>query len=256
MIFLLVFFFIIGSTVGSFLNVVIDRSIKRESFTFKRSYCDWCHKTLGAFDLVPIASFVALGTRCRYCHRKLSWQYPFVETLCGLLFVGTFYSLATAGILSPATLLIYLFLISTFIVVSVIDFKFSLIPTTFVLLAAFVVLFYNYFSMTSGEFVISVLTAFLLALFFILLIVLTQGRGMGTGDVPLVFLIGLILSWPLTAVSMFVSFFTGAAVSLLLLAFGKKQIGQTIPFGPFLAIGAITSMFWGQAILKWYLLLL
>ncbi|MDP2632315.1 MAG: prepilin peptidase [Candidatus Curtissbacteria bacterium] len=256
MIYLLVLFFIIGSAVGSFLNVVIDRSTKRESFTFKRSYCDWCHRTLGAFDLVPIASFVALGARCRYCHRKLSWQYPAVETLCGLLFVGTFYSLAIGGVLTPATLIVYLSLIAIFIIVSVIDFKFSLIPTTLVFFAAFVVLFYNYFTMTSFEFVVSVLTAFLLALFFILLIVATRGRGMGTGDVPLVFLIGLILSWPLAAVSMFVSFFTGAAVSLLLLAFGKKRIGQTIPFGPFLAMGAITTMFWGQAILKWYLRLL
>jgi len=252
-VFLLILLFILGSALGSFLNVLIDRSVKRESFIRGRSYCDFCHASLGALDLVPIASFVALGARCRYCHKKLSWQYPIVESLSGLLFALTLYHLASSGVINPGTLILYLFLICVFIVVSVIDFKFSLIPTSFVFLASLVVLFYNFFSMGSGAFVVSVVSAFGLAGFFILLILLTRGRGMGTGDVPLVFLIALILSWPLSLLSIFLSFFLGAVVSLLLLAVGKKRIGQTIPFGPFLATGAVISMFWGQTILVWYL---
>ena len=255
MIFLLAFFFIIGCAVGSFLNVVIDRSVRRESI-LGRSYCEHCRATLKTLDLIPIVSFVGLGARCRYCHRKLSWQYPVMEALAGLLFVVTFYSLASTGSFLAQTLILYLFLVSIFIIVSAIDIKFSLIPTTLVFLASLVVLFYNYFYLNSSEFVISVLTAFGLAAFFVLLILLTRGRGMGTGDIPVVFLIGLILSSPLAFVAMFVSFLTGAVFSIVLLILGRKKFGQTIPFGPFLAVGAIASMFWGWKILNWYLSLL
>lgn len=255
MIFLLVLFFIIGSAVGSFLNVVIDRSIRRESI-LGRSYCEHCGATLSTLDLVPIVSFVGLGARCRYCHKKLSWQYPIVETVTGLLFVLTFYSLASGQTLQVTTLMLQLFLISVFIVVSAIDIKFSLIPTTLVFLASLVVLFWDYFYLTSGEFVLAVLVAFGLVAFFALLILVTRGRGMGSGDVPLTFLIGLILSWPLSIIAMFLSFLCGAVFSIVLLVLGAKKFGQTIPFGPFLAIGAIVSMFWGQAILSWYLSLI
>ncbi len=259
MIFLLALFFILGSAVGSFLNVVIDRTtVGKPIFgrNYWRSYCDHCRATLSTLDLVPIISFMGLGGRCRWCRRKLSWQYPIVETLTGFLFAYTFYNAVSGVNLEIAPLFLYLFLVSIFIVVAVIDFKFSLIPTSMVFLASLVVLFYNYLYLDSPEFVLSTLTAFGVSAFFVIIIVLSRGRGMGTGDIPLVFLIGLILSWPLSMVGLFLTFLTGAVVSLGLVLIGKKSFGQTIPFGPFLAFGTIAALFWGQAILHWYLSLI
>ena len=146
--------FIVGSAIGSFLNVVIDRSIRRENIlAINRSYCDHCKATLRTFDLIPIMSFILLSARCRYCKKPLSWQYPIVELSTGLLFSLTLWILISSATFSLGLVLYYLFLVSAMIVVFVIDLKFSLIPTTLVFAASLVSLFYNYFSLPSDLFV-------------------------------------------------------------------------------------------------------
>lgn len=252
MLFYLIVFFIFGNAVGSFINVVIDRSVKFESL-LGRSYCDFCRAKLSAFDLVPIVSFAALGGRCRYCRRKISWQYPAVEIACGILFTFVFYHLASLGILHYAVLAYYLFILSIFLIVAIVDLKYSLIPTSFVYLASFVALFYDYFYLTSDEFVNNVVVAFALALFFLLVVLITRGRGMGSGDIPLVFLIGLILGWPAALGAIFLAFVLGATVAIILLILGRKKFGQTIPFAPFLIFGAIIALFWSVPLISWYL---
>lgn len=252
MFFLLLLFFIFGSAVGSFLNVVVDRTVRGETI-FGRSHCDFCHRKLSTFDLVPILSFVGLRARCRYCKRKLSWQYPIVETLVGVLFAATFYSQASAGVFSVVPLLYYFAIIGTLVVVGVVDLKFSLIPTTFVFAAALLALFYNYFSLNSYDFVVGVFSAVLLALFFFAIVVVTRGRGMGSGDVPLVFLLGLFLGWPFNLAAVFLAFLVGAVVSVVFLAFRVKKIGEAIPLGPFLILGTFIIFFWGDEIISWYL---
>lgn len=255
MFFLLALFFIVGAAIGSFLNVVIDRTVRGEHL-LGRSYCDHCRATLVTLDLVPIVSFVGLGGRCRYCRRKISKQYPIVEILCAILFVAVFYQLVTLGRLD-ITYLIYLFLvISILIVVATVDIKYSLIPTTLVYVGAAMALFYNYFSQTSDVFVRTVAVAFVLSAVFGLIVLVTRGRGMGTGDIPLVFMIGLVLGWPQAVVSVFLACVFGAAFALVLVAFGKKKFGQTVPFAPFLTMGALTAFFVGEQFLSWYLGLL
>jgi len=254
-VFILTGLFILGSAVGSFLNVVIDRSVEEKGVFggSLRSQCDYCKATLSSVDLIPIISFAGLGGKCRRCKKKLSWQYPFVEALCGSLFALSFYVLGSFGAVSLWLLLYFLFLICIFIVVAVIDIKFSLIPTTFVFFAAAVSLFYNYFFLDSALFVQNVLTAFLLAAFFFALFLITKGRGMGSGDIPLAFLIGMVLGWPNAIAAMFLAFTSGALISILLVIFGKKGLKQTIPFGPFLAASALVVMFWGRQIVDFYL---
>ena len=252
MVFFYLLFFILGSVVGSFLNVVCDRMTRRRSI-LGRSHCDWCRTTLSTVDLVPIVSFVSLGGRCRTCHRSISVQYPLVETVTGLAFAASFYAQASGGILDLAALLYWLFILSIFIIVAVVDLKFSQIPTTLVFLAALVALFYDYFYLSSGDFVIWVVAAFLLALAFLAVAVVTFGRGMGSGDIPLAFLIGLFLGWPKALEAIFLAFLGGAIAAILLLVLGKKKFGQTIPFGPFLVFAATVSLFWGQELLNWYL---
>ena len=256
MIFLFSAFFILGSIVGSFLNVVADRTMNGQSIIFGRSKCDFCNAKLSTFDLVPILSFVGLRARCRYCNHKLSWQYPIVETLTGMLFVLTLGFFVAQASTSLFLLFYHLVVICILIIVSIVDFKFSLVPTAFVFAASLFALFWNYFGLSSADFVLSVVSAFILAFGFLAIVILTRGRGMGTGDIPLVFLIGLFLGWPNSIAAIFLAFLTGAVVSVLLLTVGKKKLGQTIPFAPFLVFGTLVILFWGERIISWYLGLL
>lgn len=255
MIFFLVLFFIIGCAVGSFLNVVIDRVSAGQSI-LGRSYCDHCRATLKTIDLIPIVSFVGLGGRCRYCRRPISWQYPLVEAVVGILFALSFYTLVANGIFQIVTLTYYFLILSILVVVAAVDVKFSLIPTSFVFAGALVSLFYNYFNLDSWRFVTAVLAALVVALVFLLIVAVTGGRGMGSGDAPLAFLVSLILGWPLALVAMFWAFAAGAIWAIFLLVSHQKKFGQAIPFGPFLATGAVVALFWGQNLLNWYLRLL
>ena len=210
---------------------------------------------MAAVDLVPIVSFIALGSRCRYCKKPLSWQYPIVETATGLLFVLSFLILTVSGQLTVTTLLYYFFLISILIVVAVVDFKFSLVPTTLVFSASLLALFYNYFFLTSGQFVQSVAAAFGAAIFFLIIVLLTRGRGMGEGYVVLGFLIGMVLGLKESILAIFLAFLIGAIISVFLITLGKKHFGQTIPFAPFLSLGFLISLFWAKEIINWYLML-
>ena len=252
MIFYVILFFIIGSAIGSFLNVVIDRTTHGESI-MGRSYCDYCRVTLGTLDLIPIFSFVGLGAKCRHCKKPISWQYPAVEAVCGLLFVFSFLSLSQFGNLSTLNLILDFFLVSVLIVVAVIDLKFSLIPTTFVLFASLVFLVFNYFALMPAIFVDHVMAAFGASIFFAVIVFVTRGRGMGEGDIFLAFLIGMVLGLAGTVLALFLAFFSGAVVSLLLIAMRKKRFGQTVPFGPFLVFGLILAFFWSKPIIDWYL---
>lgn len=254
MILLVLFFFILGTTIGSFLNVVADRSVKRQSL-MGRSYCDWCKARLSAFELIPIASFIALGARCKKCKRPISWQYPLVEALTGFLFVLTFLYLAAWGVLGIVPLVYYLIVVCILIVVGTIDLKHYLIPTTLTLAGSLIALFYNYFFLSSGDFVGHVIAAFAAAIFFAVIVILTLGRGMGEGDIFLAFLIGMVLGIKSTIVAIFIGFVVGALVALILIALGRKRFGQVLAFGPFLVFGFLVSLYWGEFLLNWYLML-
>lgn len=252
MFFLLLLFFILGGAIGSFLNVVIDRTVRGEHL-LGRSYCEYCHATLKTLDLVPIVSFVGLGGRCRYCRRPISWQYPLVEALAAFVFAYLFYFLTEGHAFSILAFFYFGFVICLLLVVAVVDIKFSLVPTTFVFIGAIVALFYDYFNLSSESFILNVLVAAVLSLAFLLVVAVTRGRGMGSGDIPLVFLVGLFLPWPKSAVAIFAAFVLGAVAALSLVIAGRKKFGQTIPFAPFLVLGTAVAFFWGNQLLDWYL---
>jgi len=247
--------FTLGAAVGSFLNVVIDRTVRGEGIG-GRSYCEHCRATLKTVDLVPIVSFVTLGAKCRYCKKKLSWQYPIVETLTATLFTLAFWVLVSSGVLVVPALLYWMLIVSVMVIVGVIDFKFSLIPTTFVYGLSLICLFYIYFTSPSPIFIDHVIAAFGATGFFLLIVLVTFGRGMGQGDVVLAFLIGLVLGVKLTIFSLFLAFLIGAVVSVGLIAASRKKFGNTVPFGPFLVTGFFIALFWGEWILNNYFLVL
>jgi prepilin signal peptidase PulO-like enzyme (type II secretory pathway) len=247
----LLLFFILGSAIGSFLNVVIDRTTRGESI-MGRSHCEYCRATLSSLDLVPIVSFVGLGAKCRYCHKKLSWQYPLVETSAAVLFALSFWVTATSGNIDLVKLFYWFVIISVMVVVFVVDLKFSLIPTTFVYAASLLSLFYSYFSLPSPVFIDNVVAAFGATLFFLFIVLVTFGRGMGQGDIVLAFLIGIVLGIKATFLAIFLAFAIGAIVSILLIILGRKRFGNTIPFGPFLVFGFLIALFWAGPILNYY----
>ena len=252
MAFILSLAFIFGSAVGSFLNVVIDRVVVGQSI-MGRSRCDHCRAKLSSLDLIPIVSFITLGARCRYCRKPLSAQYPLVEAATAVLFVLSTLFLARAGNLNFISLSYYLLVCAILIIVAVVDIKFSLIPTSFVYFGSLVALVYNFLFLTQGEFINGIVAAFAAAVFFGFIVLVTLRRGMGEGDVVLGFFIGMVLGVARTSLAVFLAFFLGAVVSLALIFFGKKKFGQTVPFAPFLVLGMLIAMFWGEQIVGWYL---
>ncbi|MBI3980772.1 prepilin peptidase [Candidatus Microgenomates bacterium] len=284
------FLFLFGICLGSFLNVVIDRAPKGKSIIRTRSHCDYCKKTLGVLDLIPIVSFLLLGGRCRYCGKKLSWQYPLIELATGILFVTTYYFLPDHfNLVEPSKLIsqvninfvlnllekfFYLILVLYMITIFMIDLKLeivlervinSAIIITLLFKIALLVFFFLqnsfvfYPSMWSPfkvygffEIFINFLTGGAIALFFLFLIEVSKHRGMGEGDVKIGFWIGLALGLK-AILALFIAFVGGAMVGLLLIVLGKKKFGQTVPLAPFLMTGMYIALLWGDKIINWYL---
>ena len=250
--FLLGFFFIIGSAFGSFLNVFIDKIIQGRSL-FGRSHCDRCKKILNPWDLVPILSYIVLGGRCRWCRRKISIQYPTVEFLSGFLFASVFYFEATRADISGVRIAYLLAVSAVMLVVAVVDFKYYLIPTTLVFAGALVSLFYDFFFFGSQVFITYVIAAFGAALFFSAIVIVTRGRGMGSGDIILAFLMGMVLGIEKTVLAIFTAFAVGAVISLFLVLSRRKKFKQAIAFGPFLVLGFYIALWWYRPLVSWYL---
>lgn len=246
----LFFILLLGLFIGSFLNVLIDRLPKEESIK-GRSHCEKCKKTLKWYDLIPLLSFIMLKGKCRYCSAPLSFYYPIIELTTGIMFALTFYFF---GIMNHELRIMdlgyYLFLISGLIVIFFVDLKYGIIPDK-IIFPAIVVSFIYLFFIHNSLFLIHLFSAFGASLFFLLLFLVTQGRGMGFGDVKFAFLMGLILGFPNIIIGLYAAFLTGAIVGCILVLWRKKRIrGTAIPFGPFLAIGTLSAIFFGGKLLQ------
>jgi len=249
--------FAFGLCVGSFLNVLIDRLPRGEQIIKGRSYCDHCRKSLSFFDLIPLLSFLLLKGRCRYCGKKISFYYPLVELITAISFILVFYYFKTQLLIT-----IYLLLItSCLIVIFFADLKYGIIPDEMIITGIVATVLHifisSYLHILSCQlfhcFVVSLLPGLLTAFFFLVLLLITYGRGMGLGDVKLSFLMGFLLGWPKIAVAIYLAFLTGALVGVILILIGKKKFGQIIPFGPFLVVGTFIAMFWGEKIIQVWL---
>lgn len=248
------FIFIFGLSVGSFLNVVICRLETKESFFFSRSHCPECGAVLKWYHLIPLLSFLIQKSRCDYCQKKISWQYPLVELTTGLLFLLVFslqFSNPVQFSAFQALELFYYFsIISLLIVIFVYDMKHYLIPQKVVYPAIGLVLIKLAVDFSNKGFGFEVygplLAAFSAFGFFLLLVLASKGKWMGLGDVKLSFLMGLVLGWPNILVALFLSFFSGAIIGLILIVLGKKTMKSEIPFGPFLAASAIVVLIFGN----------
>jgi len=244
--------FLFGLCIGSFLNVVIYRLEKKENLG-GRSFCPHCRRQLSWKDLFPVFSFLLLGAKCRYCKKKISWQYPIVEALTGLVFVFVFNSVA----FQLLDLSFLLYVASVLIVIFIYDVKHYIIPDKVLFPAIAITLVYRMiFVLTKGDWM--VLGAYLLAVligsgFFLFIFLVSRGRWMGFGDVKLAILMGLLLGFPNILVALFLAFFLGAVMGVMLMLFRKKNLKSEMPFGPFLIVGTCVAFFWGTLIIRWYL---
>lgn len=250
------FLFLLGLAIGSFLNVLIDRLPRDKSVIKGRSYCDSCEKPLLWYDLIPLVSFVLLKGKCRYCHSPISFYYSTVELTTGVIFVLVYLFFFQEGIENHESRIMglfalgyYLFVAATLIVVFFADLKYGIIPDKIVYPGVVISLLYL-FILHNSLFIIHLLSALGAFLFFLLLFLVTRGRGMGFGDVKLVFLLGLFLGFPKIILALYFAFLTGAFVGCILILWRKKRLSETIPFGPFLSAGAFIAMFFGDVFLK------
>ena len=253
--------FVFGLVFGSFLNVVISRLKTRQNIVFGGSFCPECKTPLRWYDLIPLLSFIYLRGCCCYCHKKISWQYPIVELISGLLWVLIFYNFGISLIN-----IYYIFIFSALLVIAVYDFKWRIIPDKIVYPAVIIVLIYNLFNAFSaiggsasggkfGNFKIFTAPLFVALgafLFFFMLFYFSKGRAMGLGDAKLAFLVGLFLSPWLAIAAFMLAFIIGAVFGIILIGLGKiphplfpKGWGMKsqIAFGPFLILGTIITFF-------------
>jgi prepilin signal peptidase PulO-like enzyme (type II secretory pathway) len=233
-----------GLLAGSFLNVVSDRLFQKKDFVRGRSKCDHCHKTLGAWDLIPVLSFILSGGKCRYCHKKLDVLYPISEILTSAVFVFLYYVILTKN-LDASFIPYYLIAFSLFIIIFLSDYKYYEVPFGVVVSGTVLSTLYRYLvlgNLNYDNLFIELASTLGIGLFFFLIIYLSKG-GMGGGDLKLSFFISLFLGFPKNVFAIYYAFVIGGIFALILLVLGKKGYKAKIPFGPFMVIGVLVSLF-------------
>lgn len=250
---LIIIFFLLGMIIASFLNVCIDRLPTHQSLVYPPSHCDACNRRLAAKDLIPIFSYLWLRGRCRYCGVVIPRRVLWVELSSAVLF-----GLACWWYGVSIELAIALFYICILMVIMVIDWEKGLILNKIVLPALGAALLISIiFSILLPDVEIVPFIGRAAAgggiglVLFFFIVVVSRG-GMGWGDVKLAALIGLITGFPLVFIALLIGVILGGAAAVLLLAFKIKRRKETIPFGPFLVIATIVTLFWGNSILSWY----
>jgi len=265
-----------------------DRGVFEFSRINGRSHCSHCKRTLRWYELVPLLSYVVLLGRCRTCRARLSLQYPIVEFLGGAaalaipLFFARFFSVGALFPFRAELTGLYLFsflwvvVLLIFILISVIDFRHYVIPNELnvfigvlgvgaVLVKLFLsgswLLPFSHYFVGSYAILLSPFGGVLAnhaagfavgGLFFWLIVFVTRGRAMGMGDVKLAAALGLLMGLPDILLVIFFAFLFGGVAGVFTILLGKKTMKSMIPFGPFIVLGALITLFFGQRAIAWY----
>lgn len=237
--------FVFGICIGSFLNVVIWRVPNKLSFVTGRSFCPKCNEQIKSYDLIPIFSFLFLGGKCRNCHSKISFRYPLIEFIVGILYVFSFYVL---GFTLSAILVCAL--VSILVCVTMVDFDTMEIPDGFNLMliipAIAAIFVFPEVSITAR-----IIGLFAVSLPMFLIAWLTGG--FGGGDIKLIAVCGFLLGWQNVLVATFIALVLGAIVGVYLKATHKIEKNQPIPFGPYLCAGIYIAILFGNLLVDSYL---
>lgn len=256
--FLHIYMFAFGAVVGSFLNVCISRLPEKKSIVRPGSRCPACSNPIRWYDNIPVISFIILRGKCRNCGSRISWQYPLVEMLTAILFVCLMREFTNI-----VALFIYLVFVSALIVVTFIDLKHYIIPDEISIPGIFIGLALSLLparltgnQLTAGSFLDSLIGClvgggflYLTALFSLAVF---KKEGMGGGDIKLLAMVGAFLGWKLAIMTIVVGSVVGAVVGVTLILLRLKLRTDYIPFGPYLALGAVLSLIFGERLWAWY----
>lgn len=264
--------FIFGLLVGSFLNVCIVRLPHSRSVVVPPSHCPRCQGRIQWYDNIPLVSFLLLRAKCRNCGEPISWRYPLVELMNGLFYLWAYHEFWLGGEMA-----LVMALCSSLIVITFIDLDHQIIPDVITLPGMLIGLAAAPFFMTAladsppfliarilpdGSLYLAALVNSFIGLLAGGLPLLTIGwlwekfRGieaMGGGDVKLMGLVGSFLGWKGALLTIMLGALAGSLVGVTLILLKRHQADKVIPFGPFLAVGAVASLFHGQDLIAWYL---
>lgn len=254
------FVFILGSAIGSFLNVVIYRLPAKISLVHPPSRCPKCLHPLGKTENVPIFGWLWLKGRCRWCKTPISWRYPLIETVCAILFILVFwkfeFSYLTIG---------YWILLSWLLALALIDFDTMTLPGVLTKSGLVVGLIFRIFLGWQQDLIPGAISQFMggvgaavlgIWLFDVIVIVGTIALGqvaMGGGDPKLASMIGAWLGWQNLLLTGFIACALGAIIGGVGISLGFLSRRQAMPFGPFLVLGAICSLFFGSQLISLYI---
>jgi len=253
---IVVFVFILGLFIGSFLNVVILRLHRQESFVKGASKCLFCGHRLYPKDLVPFFSYFYLKGRCRYCKQKFSSQYPLMELATAIIFSLIFLNIAPNGDIALLGLkeIVQIFnwwaLAGFLLIIFVYDLKYYLILDNVIWPALVLAIVVNLFL---GFAWLDLLLAMVIGGgFFLVQFVISKGRWIGGGDIRLGLLMGAILGYPHILTALFIAYVLGSLLSVWLLLASRKGWKDKVPFGTFLTLATWLTMLYGQELVNWY----
>lgn len=244
---------IFGAMVGSFLNVCIFRLPKEESIVWPGSHCPQCNKPIKFYDNIPLISYLLLRGKCRNCKKPISFQYPLVEGITALCSLCLFIKYGPS-----LSYLFFFAFVAALIVITVIDLYHQIIPDVISLpgigvglIASFILPQITFFNSLIGVllgggslFIVGTLYQWIF-----------KREGMGGGDVKLLAMIGAFLGWKAVILTILLSSLIGSITGIIIMVLKGKDFKYAIPFGPFLSLGAVISLFYGEEIIRWYLLM-
>lgn len=246
----LVFMFFLGACIGSFLDMCSYRIPRGKGLVLSRSRCESCGSLIGPRDLIPVASYMALAGKCRSCSAELPRRHILTESLSGLFLAAVYsaYGLSHSFFLLSA-------LASVLLVISSIDIAHKIIPDGLNLAVLTIwgmssaASFFGGGTLDVKDSALGFVTG---AGIYLSIYIASRGQ-MGGGDLKLMSVLGLILGWRLTLVSIMLTFSVAFLASMGFLIAGFKDLKSEIAFGPFISIGSLTALIYGDSIIGWYI---
>ena len=241
---LYIMIFAFGIVIGSFVNVLIYRIPKNENIAIEQSHCMNCGHKLKWYDLVPLFSWLFLRGKCRYCQDRISVQYPLVELINGIGYVLIF---VVCGL--NLSSILYSLCFSMLVAITVIDWRTYEIPlglNIVILTLGIIQCILDY-----GNWKLYLIGMVSVSGFLFLLFVITGGRGIGGGDIKLMFAAGLLLGWKKIILALIIGCILGSIIHLILMKVSKK--GRMLAFGPYLSAGILLAILFGEQLISLYI---
>jgi leader peptidase (prepilin peptidase)/N-methyltransferase len=250
--FWMVFFFIVGAAIGSFLNVCIWRLPQEKSIVFPASHCPHCGHAIRYADNIPILSYLILKGKCRDCGGRISMQYPVVEAIAAVLSLVLYLKYGLSWQYPAAFAFV-----CALIVIAFIDLEHQIIPDVITLPGIPIGLILAVLIM--GVPLLDAVLGIVIGGGFLYLVAvvyqfLTKREGMGGGDIKLLAMMGAFLGWKSLFFIIFISSLLGAVVGVAVLVAQRKGFRAAIPYGPFLSAAAVAYLFWGELFMTFILM--